>query len=174
MRRQSLTWAVLLVLLSSLSAMAQTGTALIRGTVTDSTGGVIIGAKVTLKGEGTGFSRSAETNASGIYTFRDLPVGSYELSVERTGFKTVALKNVVLNVADQRAQDVTLEAGQLGEQLSVEASAVQVKTMGGDVSGLVTGEQARELPLNGRNFVQLTSLVAGDPRVVQLAVKFVF
>jgi len=161
MRRQSLTWAVLLVLLSSLSAMAQTGTALIRGTVTDSTGGVIIGAKVTLKGEGTGFSRSAETNASGIYTFRDLPVGSYELSVERTGFKTVALKNVVLNVADQRAQDVTLEAGQLGEQLSVEASAVQVKTMGGDVSGLVTGEQARELPLNGRNFVQLTLLMPG-------------
>src|SRR5687768_6824679 len=99
MRKQSLTWAVLLVLLSSLQVMAQTGTALIRGTVTDSTGGVIVGAKVTLKAEGTGFSRSGDTNAAGIYTFRDLPVGSYELSVAHTGFKGVVLTGVVLNVA---------------------------------------------------------------------------
>src|SRR5688572_7212537 len=161
MRKHSLSLAVMLVLLTSLQAMAQSGTALIRGTVQDSSGGVVVGAKVSLKDQGTGFTRTTDTNASGVYTFRDLPVGGYEISVAHTGFKAVVLKNVVVNVADQRSQDITLEAGQLSEQLSVEASALQVKTMGGDVSGLVTGEQVRELPLNGRNFVQLTLLMPG-------------
>jgi hypothetical protein len=161
MRKQSLSLAVLLVLLSFSAAFAQKTTATIRGTVQDPQGAVVVGAKVSLKGEQTGLSRTTETNSAGLYSFRELPVGSYEVSVEHQGFKSSVHKSVVINVADERAVDVTLEAGQLSETVSVEASSVQVKTIGGDVSGLVSGEQVRELPLNGRNFVQLTLLMPG-------------
>jgi hypothetical protein len=159
--RKQLTLALLLALLSVPAAYAQKTTASIRGTVHDPQGAVVVGAKVKLTGESTGLTMSTQTNTSGIYFFRELPVGSYQVEVEHTGFKSAVHKSIVVNVADDRAVDVTLEAGQLSEQVSVEVSAIQVKTIGGDVSGLVTGEQVRELPLNGRNFVQLTLLMPG-------------
>ena len=88
-------------------------------------------------------------------------MGTYEVRVEREGFKTTVTGNVVLNVAESRAVDVQLETGGVTEEVTVQAEAVAVQTIGGDVSGLVTGEQARELPLNGRNFMQLTLLMPG-------------
>jgi hypothetical protein len=160
MRKQSFTWTAWLLLLA-VPVLAQHFTAGIRGSVRDSSGAVVVGAKVVLKGEGTGFTQTTETNSAGVYMFRELPVGSYSVQIDQPGFKSVVNKNIVLNVADERAVDVTLEAGQLTETVSVEASAVQVKTIGGDVSGVVSGEQVRELPLNGRNFVQLTLLMPG-------------
>ncbi len=81
--------------------------------------------------------------------------------MELQGFKTGERTDVQLNVADDRAVDFALDPGQVQETVSVEASAVQVKTIGGDVSGVVTGQQVRELPLNGRNFLQLATLMPG-------------
>ena len=72
-----------------------------------------------------------------------------------------------MNVADVRAVDIKLETGAITESVSVEVPAVSVKTMGGDVSGLVTGEQVRELPLNGRNFLQLATADARRQRARQ-------
>jgi hypothetical protein len=160
MRKRRLGYAALLVLLA-VPALAQRTTATIRGTVTDPSGAIIAGAKVTVRGEVTGLTRSAQTNAAGLYSFDELPVGSYAITAELTGFKSAVITNVVLNVADVRAVDVQLSTGDVVEQITVEAPAVGVQTMGGDVSGLVTGEQARELPLNGRNFLQLTLLMPG-------------
>jgi len=159
--RKLLSCLALLATLVPVSVMAQRSSATLRGTVTDPSGAVLIGAKVALKGEDTGLTRTATTNAAGAYSFTDLPVGAYRIEVTHEGFKAALHKNIVLNVADVRALDVPLETGGVAETISVEASAVQVKTMGGDVSGLVTGEQVRELPLNGRNFVQLTLLMPG-------------
>ena len=161
MVRKLLSCLALLAVLGPSAVLAQRSNATLRGTVTDASGAVLVGARLTVKGDETGLSRTATTNAAGAYSFPDLPVGTYQLEIAREGFKSAIHKGIVLNVADVRALDVSLETGGVQETISVEATAVQVKTMGGDVSGLVTGEQVRELPLNGRNFVQLTLLMPG-------------
>jgi hypothetical protein len=158
--------ASLLVLATALSlcaapAFAQRTTATLRGTVLDPSHAIVAGAKVTLIGEDTGQTRTTTTNGDGVYSFPELAVGSYRLSVEATNFKSAVRTHVSLNVADDRAVDIELETGTVSETVSVEASAVQVKTIGGDVSGLITGAQVRELPLNGRNFLQLATLMPG-------------
>jgi hypothetical protein len=142
-------------------AFGQVTTASIRGTVTDSTGAVVPGATVTVKGEQTGFTRETATNAAGFYSLSELPVGTYSVEVTLNGFKSAQRTGIVLNVADVRAENVTLEAGAVTENVTVASPALQVKTIGGEVAGLVTGEQVRELPLNGRNFLQLGTLMPG-------------
>jgi len=155
--------ACLIVLLAGLAlpAYAQRTTATIRGTVTDSTGAVVPGANVTARSEETGFARSTLTNSAGVYSFPELPLGTYTVEVALSGFKTSVVKGVALNVADDRGVNVRLETGTLTENVTVEVPAVAVKTIGGEVAGLVTGEQVRELPLNGRNFLQLGTLMPG-------------
>jgi hypothetical protein len=162
MRTRSTSWLLAgLVFLVATPALAQKITGTIRGTVTDPTGAVIQGAKVTVTNEGTGLTRSMTTTEAGIYSFAELPVGSYKIQVEHSGFKSEVRTNVVLNVADARAVDLQLQPGEVSEIITVESTAVAVKTVGGDVSGLVSGEEARTLPLNGRNFMQLTLIQPG-------------
>jgi hypothetical protein len=161
MRKQGLFLAASLVLLTAGPALAQKITASIRGTVTDASNAVVAGAKVTVRNEATGLTRSVTTNNDGIYSFPELPVGSYRVDVELAGFKAAAHTGIVLNVADVRAVDVELSPGEISEIVNVEGAALAVQTVGADVSGLITGEQARELPLNGRNFMQLTLLQPG-------------
>jgi hypothetical protein len=142
-------------------ALAQRISATIRGTVTDPTGAVVSGAKVTVTNEATGLTRSAPSNSAGNYSFAELPVGSYRVEVETAGFKTAVRSKIAVNVADTRAVDVQLETGGVSEQVNVEVAAVAVKTVGAEIAGVVNGEQVRELPLNGRNFLQLTLLQPG-------------
>jgi hypothetical protein len=146
---------------AAVPALAQRSTATLRGVVSDSTGAVVPGASVTVKNAVTGFTRSGTTNASGIYLFQELPVGTYSLTVELQGFKTMSKTGIELNVADVRESDFKLETGAISETVSVVADTLVVKTSGGEVAGLVTGEQVRELPLNGRNFLQLALLMPG-------------
>src|SRR5438552_1225058 len=160
-QKQRLYLAAFLALLVSVPAYAQKITGTIRGTVTDPTGAVIAGAKVTVKNEDTGLTRSGTTTSAGIYSFAELPVGSYRVEVEHPGFKAEVRSRVALNVADTRAVDVQLATGDVTEVVTVEVPAVAVKTVGADVSGLVTGPEVRALPLNGRNFMQLTLLQPG-------------
>jgi len=159
--RKTLAFLLLMVLAVALPARAQRITAAIRGTVSDSTGAVVPGATVTVKSEETGYTRSTTTNAAGAYSVPELPVGAYIVEVSLTGFKTATTKGIALNVADVRSVDIKLETGGISENVTVEVPAVAVKTIGGEVAGLVTGEQVRELPLNGRNFLQLTTLMPG-------------
>ena len=159
--RMRLSWLALGLALWPAFADAQKITGTIRGTVTDPSQAVVADAKVTLKEEETGFTRSTTTNAVGNYQFAELPVGVYRVEVEAQGFRTASHTKIVLNVAAIRAVDFELVTGAVTEAVTVEANAVEVQTMGGEVSGLVTGTQARELPLNGRNFMQLTMLMPG-------------
>ncbi len=147
--------------LLAVPAYAQKFTASIRGTVTDQTGAIVAGARVTVKSDDTGLTRTTSSNSAGLYSFSELPVGNYTVSVDLTGFKAAVVKAIHLGVADVREVNATLTTGGVEEQVTVEAAAVQVKTVGGDVSGIVTGEQVRELPLNGRNFLQLALLMPG-------------
>ncbi len=160
MSRRWLSLTALLLLLAAPVA-AQRFTAAIRGNVTDSSSAVIAGAKVALKNEATGLTRTATTNDVGNYSFADLPVGTYEVEVAVAGFKSALRTGIVVNVADVREVNLQLSTGEISETVSVEDSAYSVKTVGAEIAGLVSGDQVRELPLNGRNFLQLTLLQPG-------------
>src|SRR5829696_8684462 len=159
-------WLRSLALVSALAlfaapAAAQRTSANLRGTVTDASHALVPGATVTLTNPDTGLNQTAVTNESGVYSFSQLPVGRYQLKVELQGFKTATRTDIVLAVADNREVDVELAPGALSETISVKAESTPVKTIGGDVSGVITGQQIRELPLNGRNFLQLATLMPG-------------
>ncbi len=152
-------FAGLLVLAPSASAQKTSGT--ITGTLTDPSGAVVPGATVSVVNERTGAAREAATNEEGSFSFPELEAGTYRISINKGGFKKLALKNVELHVADVTTLNLKMEVGTAAETVMVEASPIQVNTSTGDVSNIITGEQVRELPMNGRNFVQLTTLVPG-------------
>ena len=170
-RSRALSGILLLSLLFAVPALAQRVASTIRGTVKDTSGAVIVGAKVAVRNEATGLARASETNASGSYAFADLPIGTYSIAIDYPGFKSSLTKGILLNVADVREIDIKLEAGAISESVSVEVPAVSVKTIGGDVSSIITGAQVRELPLNGRNFLQLALLMPGVNAIDNVNVK---
>ena len=149
-RQLTLALGALALLLHATPAHAQRTTATVRGTVTDQTKAVVPGVTVTVTNNDTGLSHETTTTGDGIYTVPELPVGRYTIKVELPGFKTATRTDIVLNVADDRAVDFVLLPGGLNETVSVVAESTPVKTVGGDVSGVITGQQVRELPLNGR------------------------
>src|SRR3954469_16229265 len=163
MRSRQLALAALCVaaLFMAVPAWAQRTTASIRGTITDQSKAVVPGATVTVTGQDTGLTRTATTDRDGAYTFAELPVGRYRIQVQLQGFKTSTRTDIALNVADDRAIDFVRVPGALNETISVTAESTPVKTVGGHGSGVITGTQVRELPLNGRNFLQLATLMPG-------------
>ena len=145
-----------------LFAQAVTGTIL--GTVTDATGGVMPGATVTLKHEGTGLTRVVVTDNAGEFTAPALPTGKYTLSAELSGFKTVALSNIDVGV-DQRVRiNVKLEIGTVSESVTITGQSPLVQISSSELGTTVSEEQIKTLPLNGRNFVNLTRTVPGVVR----------
>ena len=142
-------------------AEGQKTTGTITGTVTDPSGAVLSGASVKLTNVGTGAERAAKTNTQGSFTFPELPAGTYTITVNNSGFKQSVQQNVELHVADITNVNVRMEVGTSTETVTVETSPINVETQSGDVSNVMLGNQVRELPLNGRNFVQLTTLVPG-------------
>ena len=106
-----------------------------------------------------------------MYSFPDFPVGRYRIDATLQGFKGGTVTDIALSVADDREVNFQLEAGSVSETVTVASSAVEVRTIGGEVSGLITGTQVRELPLNGRNFIQLTTLMPGVSMPDSLNVK---
>src|SRR5512142_1767034 len=172
MRKWSRLAALLLIILTSASAaLAQRSTATVRGTISDATGGVLPGVTVTAVNQETGLSRTVVTNNAGVYSLPELPPGRYNVSAELQGFKKAERTAVPLRVADEYSIDFTLQPGNVSETVTVEATSTPVKVMGGDVSGIVTGQQVRELPLNGRNFLQLATLMPGVSAPDNLNVK---
>src|SRR6266478_1458093 len=149
----------LLILVPYASAQKTSGT--ITGTLTDPSGAVVPGATVSVVNERTAAARETMTNEEGSFSLPELEAGTYRLTVNKAGFKKLALKNVELHVADVTTLNLKMEMGAATETVMVESSPVSVNTSTGDVSNIMLGEQVRELPINGRNFVQLTTLVPG-------------
>jgi len=131
------------------------------GTVTDKTGSVIAGATVKAISEGTGASREAKTDDAGHYLIPLLPVANYTLRVEFQGFQTVERKDVRLQVDEQRELDFTLSPAAVSSQVEVSATEVAVETTNPSLGQVITSEQVAQLPLNGRDFVQLATLTPG-------------
>src|SRR6185436_10830493 len=117
--------------------------------------------RVTVTNQDNGLVRTAVSDADGGYTVTELPNGRYTIAVTLQGFKTATRTDIALNVADDRKIDFELAPGNLTEDVRVQADAAPVKTVGGDVSGVINGQLVRELPLNGRNFLQLATLMPG-------------
>jgi Carboxypeptidase regulatory-like domain len=131
------------------------------GTVTDATGSVISGAKVTVIGQAIGLSRDAVTDDSGHYLVPLLPVANYTLRVELQGFQTAEEKDVRLQVDEHRELDFKLAPASVKETVEVAATAVAVETSNPTLGQVITSQQVAELPLNGRDFVQLANLTPG-------------
>jgi hypothetical protein len=153
---------ILATLLLLAAAFSQSTTSQeISGLVQDATGSVVPNATIDVKNNETGFVRTTQTNESGIYVVSNLPIGTYEISASASGFKKFVTTGVVLNVNSKLSVNVSLEIGNVVDKIEVKADAAQVETTTGEVGRLVSGEQATQLQLNGRNFPQLLQLLPG-------------
>ena len=133
----------------------------IAGVVTDPSGASLPNASVTVTEAGTGLTRKVSTNATGNYSVPDLPVGKYRVTCEAPGFKQHVVDNNALNTNVSIQVDCKLQIGSQSESVTIQADAAVVETTNGDLGFTVTGEQASELQLNGRNFPELLQLLPG-------------
>src|SRR5215831_14493640 len=143
------------------------GTADIVGTVTDPTGGVLTGARISAKNLDTGLIRSAETNTAGDYSLALLPIGNYSVTVEMPGFKMFTNPKLTLATGDRARVDAQMQVGEVTQTLEVEAQAAALQTDSSTVGALVTTRAVEDLPVNGRNFIRLIQLVPGATESVQ-------
>ena len=158
----SLRMFILLALsLFAVGAFAQGGgNVAITGTVTDSTGALLPGAKVTVTQKNTGIARAVTTNATGQFNVTSIPPATYTVSIEAQGFKKY-VQDVVLLADQTRDMDVRLQIGEASQQVTVEESSVQVNTVSQELSQVIESSRVSDLPLNGRNAADLTLLVPG-------------
>jgi hypothetical protein len=131
------------------------------GTVADKTGSVVSGATVKIVSQGTGITREVKTDGSGHYQAPFLPVSIYTIRVESQGFQTTEQKDIRLQVDEQREIDFTINPASVSSTVEVNATEVAVETSNSTLGQVITAEQVADLPLNGRDFVQLATLTPG-------------
>jgi hypothetical protein len=142
-------------------AAAQQTTGNITGRVLDDQGAAVPGATVTASSAQTGFVRTDVSDSEGVYRLNALPVGSYDLAVELTGFTRVEQKGLVVNVAQTIDVNVTLKVAQVAETVTVTAESPLVATTSSSVGGVVDVGRIESLPLNGRQFANLAVTIPG-------------
>ncbi len=143
------------------ATMAQQLTATIRGTVTDSTGAVVPDANISATNSQTKISATVPSRSDGTYEFLQLSVGTYDVTVTKAGFKSSTVKGITLVLDQVYSLPVSLQVGQVSESVQVEANAVQVETTTTQLSTVIQAQTIVDLPLNGRNWVQLQQLAPG-------------
>ena len=137
----------------------------ISGTVKDASGSAIPGAEVTVTQTDTGVTRTAQTDASGVYSLPSLPLGPYRMEVKKEGFSTYVQSGIVLQVDTAPTIDPVLKVGAITETVQVEAAAAMVETHSTGVGQVVNSQDVVELPLNGREITQLITLAGGSNTV---------
>ena len=142
-------------------SFAQKTTGDIDGTVTDQSGAAIPGCAVTVSDQATGSVRKTTSDAQGDFSFLKLPVGTYTLTATKSGFKTMSQRDMLVHVATVTTASVKLEVGAVAETVTVEATVVNLNTENGEVGNVMLSDQVSQLPLNGRNFIELTTLMPG-------------
>src|SRR6266403_1235568 len=165
MRRLQFCLAVFALLALTFSAYAQVQNGQITGTVTDPSGAAIPNAKVSVTNPGTGFDTSTTSNSSGNYTVREIPVGTYKVSAEASGFKTVSNAGVAVNAGTIAHIDIKMTMGQAREIVEVTGAVAAVNTEDSKLATTVSSTQINNLPLNGRNVFDLMQLSAGAVNV---------
>ena len=152
---------IVVMLVSSPVSQAQIYYGTINGNVTDSTGAVVSGATITVKNVGTGATYNATSSDAGNFTVSQLPIGTYEVRVKQNGFKEFVSTGVEVHTSTNTEVNAQLSIGAASETVTVEASDVQVQTTSAAAGEVVEGQQVRELPLNGENFMGLVTLSPG-------------
>jgi Carboxypeptidase regulatory-like domain/TonB dependent receptor/TonB-dependent Receptor Plug Domain len=152
-------FAILCLLATAL--FAQTSTSIISGTVTDSSGAVVAGAKVDVKNVGTGITISLTSDAQGRFRAPDVQIGDYEVQASQAGFQTVVRKGISTTVGGQAIVDITLPVGQAQQVVTVDAQVSQVDTTSSAIGNTVSRTQIEELPMGTRNQTQLLALAPG-------------
>jgi hypothetical protein len=153
---------VTLFLVSSSLLLAQTtlSTGSISGTVTDPSGAVVDGARIVITNTGTGQALNLTSNSAGAFSSGPLDPGSYKVQVSAKGFSSVS-QNVTVQVGNAATINPKLQVGQESQVIEVQASTVQVNTEQATVQGVLTSDQVENLPVNGRNFLDLAQLEPG-------------
>jgi hypothetical protein len=154
-------FGVLFLFLTAQQARSQDIFGNINGTVTDTTGAVVPGAKVTVTNEATQISRSIPADDKGYFVFEELPVGQYTVTVDRDKFKTTKKTGNVLVAGGHLTVNVSLELGATTETVEVSATGVAVNTTSAEISRTVDGKEVLSRALNERNYIQLITLVPG-------------
>jgi hypothetical protein len=160
----SLAWTLGFVVLV-VPAIAQLPTATLLGTVTDEQGAVVAAASVTARNTDTGLSRAITTDAGGAYRFNALPIGNYELLVAREGFETETRAGLTLTIAQEAVVNIRIRVGASSEKVLVTAEAPLVETTNATLGGVVKEEKIENLPLNGRNYLDLMTFQPGVTNV---------
>ncbi len=165
--------AIFVCLLASAVLRGQEVTATLTGTVTDTSGAVVAGAKVTVHNNATGMDvRTATTDSTGVYTIPQLPYGTYMVTYEAAGFQKYVANDVVLHVGEHRALDAVLNVGAVTQEITVTASYTPLQTSTSAQQGTVTATQVRELQLVNRNFELLLTLQPGVASTLSDTVGF--
>ena len=160
---RSLAVAVLLMAIAlTTPANAQTFRGTILGTVTDSSGAAVSGATVTVKNTGTGLLRTVATDDDGNYSTPELPIGTYSVTVEKSGFKTGLVNGISVEVSTERRADVALQPGDVSQTVEVSGDTLpQVESTSNTLGGIIESTVVTNLPVNGRDYQKLIFLVPG-------------
>jgi hypothetical protein len=160
-------FAILILFLTVTAGWAQTFRGTILGTVTDTTGAVVPGATITIRNVDTGLLRTTESQADGSYRVPELPIGTYDVTVEKPDFQTSVTNIVRVEVSAERRVDSVLKPGAVKEQITVSGEELpEIETTSDNLGGTLTQESVKDLPINGRDYTKLIYLnpgVAGSP-----------
>src|SRR5215467_7737651 len=155
------------VVVAAASLAAQTFRGTILGTVTDASGAVVTGAKVTVRNTSTGLERTTDTSADGSYSIPELPIGAYNVTITQSGFQTFVANGVTVDVATERRVDAALKTGEVSTRVEVSADQLPiVETTTNTLGGVLTAQTVENMPVNGRDYTKLIYMnpgVAGSP-----------
>ena len=157
--RQTIIALIFAVLAVSARAVDVNGR--IKGVITDPSGAVVPNAGVTAINQATGVKFTTTSQADGGYTFQQLPIGTYTISVVGSGFKSFSATGIILNIDQEYVEPVRLELGSNTDTVSIQADSVQVNTTDMQLGNIVDSRQITELPLIGRGFTQLEQILPG-------------
>ena len=158
-KQAGIAWVVLFGSVASVEAQVDTGR--IVGRVSDPSGAVLAGAKVTITNVQTGIAHTTETNPFGRYESVPLRIGRYRVEAERSGFKRSVRDGVVLQIQETAVVDLQLELGAVTQEVSVSADAPLLTTAEATQGQVIDNQKMVDLPLNGRDYIQLALLSAG-------------
>ena len=159
--RNELALAVVLILCAAGVAYGQVDRANLNGTVTDSSRAMLADAHVELVSHDSGLKRVVTTGATGTYSITGIPIGTYDLTISRTGFRTFEVKGIQLVVGQTRTVDAELQVGAVSEEVQVDATVAPLETTNARVGAVLEHQQLDEIPVNGRNWATLEILAPG-------------
>ena len=152
---------LLLSSVAAISSYAQVAGATLSGTVTDESGSVVLNAKVAVQNAATGVVRSVPTDSAGFYSITNLQPGTYDVTVTASGFSTFEQQGVTLTVGAKQALDISIKVGQVTQKVEVTSAAPVVDLTSSAISSVIDENTVTQLPLNGRDWTQLATLLPG-------------